>query len=233
MNWKDIKTATDNTHFLYNSNKIFERNFIEVLKFHSPGIAPVKDDSGSFHINECGKDLYDDRYQRTFGFYCNRAAVISNENWFHIDEKGKRLYQNYYAWSGNFQENVCTVRDFQNNYFHIDLYGNRCYKENYSYAGDFKDGIACVKLENGNFKHIDNNGNFINELEFLDLGIFHKNYATAKDEKGWFHINTKGEELYSQRYLIVEPFYNGYALVTSDNDQKSIIDEYGKTTIEI
>jgi len=227
MNWKDIKVSDDTTHFLYDENKIFNKYFIEVLKFHAPGLAPVLDQSGAFHIDRNGNELYEDRYDRTFGFYCNRAAVITDEGWFHINEKGIRVYQNYFSWSGNFQENVCTVRDSQNNYFHIDLNGNRCYNENYKYAGDFKDGIACVKLENGNFKHIDNKGIFINNIEFLDLGVYHKNFATAKDENGWFHINKLGIELYQERYLMIEPFYNGFALVTKFINDKQIIDEEG------
>jgi hypothetical protein len=227
MNWKDIKVADNATHFLYEENIIFNRHFVAVLKFHAPGLAPVKDQTGAYHIDVNGKDLYPERYSRTFGFYCKRAAVINGNRWFHIDEKGKRIGQNQYAWSGNFQEDICTVRDLQNNYFHIDLNGNRVYKESYKYAGDFKDGIACIKLENGNFKHIDKNGSFLNDKEFNDLGIFHKNYATAKDERGWFHIDKLGLELYKERYELIEPFYNGFALVTKFNNNKQVIDEFG------
>jgi len=95
------------------------------------------------------------------------------------------------------------------------------------YAGDFKDGIACVKTESGFYKHIDTKGNFLNKIDFLDLGIFHKNFATAKDDVGWHHINRQGKEIYKQRYSAVEPFYNGFALVTQFDNQKIIIDENG------
>lgn len=233
MNWKEIKVSEDTTHFLYDENKIFGSHFIEVLKFHAPGLAPVLDQSAAYHIDSNGNDLYEERYDRTFGFYCNRAAVIKNDKWFHIDEKGKKVYEKTYLWTGNFQENVCTVRDLHNNYFHIDLNGNRCYKENYKYAGDFKDNIACVRSENGNFKHIDKKGIFINNLEFLDLGIYHKNFATAKDKNGWFHINKIGIELYQERYLMIEPFYNGFALVTKFNNDKQILDEQGKVILKM
>ena len=83
------------------------------------------------------------------------------------------------------------------------------------------------------FQDIDSKGNFINNKSFYDLGIFHKNFATAKDEKGWFHINKKGEGLYSQRYLIVEPFYNGFALVTTFYNKKEIINEDGETILTV
>ena len=233
MNWKDIQVSDDSTHYLVEQKPIFDKKFFEVLKFHSPGLAPVLDNSGAYHIDIKGNELYSNRYSRTFGFYCNRSSVIENNQWYHIDEKGKRIYNHTYSWTGNYQENICTVRNSRNQYFHIDLNGERIYEESYLYAGDFKDRIACVKMQDGLYRHIDDKGKFINEKSFLDLGIFHKNYATAKDKKGWFHIDRQGNELYENRYLIIEPFYNGFALVTTFNNEKLIIDEKGLVVINV
>ena len=227
MNRQDIKLSADNTQFLYEGKEIFGKKFIEVLKFHSPGLAAVKDESGSYHIDKNGNQLYAERYSRTFGFYCNRAAVVQADKCFHITDKGARAYSHSYSWTGNFQENLCPVRD-GSNYFHIDLDGNRVYTDNFIYCGDFKDGIACVKTSDGFYKHIDTKGKFINSKSFLDLGIFHKNFATAKDKDGWHHIDKVGNEIYRERFLAVEPFYNGFALVTQFDNQKIIIDESGK-----
>jgi len=233
MNWKDIKVSDDNTYFIFDGKPIFGKIFIEVLKFHSPALAPVLDHSGAYHIDINGNELYANRYSRTFGFYSNRASVVENNQWFHINEKAERVYSASFLWTGNYQENICTVRTENNQYFHIDLNGNRIYKDNYFYAGDFKNGIACVKLHNGRFKHIDINGYFINNKSFLDLGVFHKNFAIAKDERGWFHIDKNGKELYKERYSMIEPFYNGFALVTQLENTKLIIDESGKKIIAI
>jgi hypothetical protein len=233
MNWQDIKVSNDNTHYLFNEKPIFGKIFTEILKFHSPGIAPVIDNSGAYHIDINGIELYKNRYNRTFGFYCNRASVVENNNWFHLNEKGERVYPISYLWTGNYQENICTVRNKENQYFHIDLFGNRIYSENYIYVGDYKDGIACVKSQNGLYKHIDNKGQFINDKSFLDLGIFHKNFATAKTSEGWFHIDKQGNELYKNRYLAIEPFYNGFALVTTFINEKIIIDEKGQKILTV
>lgn len=233
MNWQDIQVSADNTHFLFNGNPIFGRKFSEVLKFHTPGLAPVRDETGSYHIDISGKQLYPNRFIRTFGYYCNRAAVVRDDGSLHITETGEFAYSKPFAWTGNFQENLCPVRDNANQYFHIDLNGNRVCKDSFIYCGDFKDGIACVKLKNGRYKHIDTQGLFLNNKEFTDLGIFHKNYATAKDTSGWFHIDKNGNEIYKDRYLAVEPFYNGFALVTKFDTNKIIIDEKGKTLIEL
>ena len=233
MIWQKIKVSPDSTHFTLDGEKLFGREFIEVLKFHAPGLAPVKDTSGSYHIDINGLALYSTRYERTFGYYCNRAAVKSGEGWFHIAETGLRVHRDNYAWAGNFQEDKCTVRSKDGYYFHIDLKGVKIYPESYPYAGDFKDGFACVRLTNGLFRHIDHEGKPINEKLFWDLGVFHKNYATAKDERGWFHIDKSGKALYSDRYEIVEPFYNGYALVSKITGHKVVMDEFGNIVHEI
>jgi len=193
----------------------------------------VKDETGSYHINSNGIQIYLDRYTRTFGYYCNRAAVVLDHNWFHLTEKGDRAYSDSYSWSGNYQENLCVVRDNENNYYHIDLLGNTIYSQKFIYCGDYKDGYACVKTNEGHYRHIDINGNFFYNKEFLDLGVFHKSYATAKDKEGWYHIDKKGNEVYGNRYLVVEPFYNGFALVTQFDNQKIIIDELGNTILKV
>lgn len=233
MNWQDIYLSPDNTHFLLDDKPVFSKKFSEALKFHMPGLAPVSDESGSYHINASGIPLYGERYSRTFGYYCNRAAVVQNEKWFHINELGAQVYKETFHWVGNYQENFCSVRNDNNRYFHIDLDGHKIYSETYSYVGDFKDGIACVKSANGFYRHIDTKGYYLNNIDFLDLGIFHKNFATAKDIEGWHHIDKQGQALYKSRYAAIEPFYNGFALVTQFNNQKVIINEKGELILNV
>jgi hypothetical protein len=114
--------------------------FIEVEKFHSPGLAPVYDQSGGYHINLDGIAVYAQRFDKAFGFYCNRAAVLDKEKYYHIDLQGNRTYLDSYDWVGNYQENKCVVRK-GNKFFHIGLEGNKIYSEEYDYVGDFKDGF--------------------------------------------------------------------------------------------
>ena len=227
------KLSESETYFVIDGQNVFNKTFISALKFHSPGLAPVQDSSGWYHINTNGQAIYHERYDRVFGYYFDKAAVVDDNIWYHIDTIGKRVYANNYAWTGNYQENNCTVRDFHNNYFHVDEKGNRLYKENYRYAGDFKDGYACVRLNNGMFKHIDKQGDDLNGILFEDLGVFHKSFATAKDKNGWFHINKNGVGLYQERYLSVEPFYNGYSLVETYEKKKIIINEKGNKILDI
>lgn len=229
LEWKDIKDNQNENRFYYNNHPVF-KTFKSILKFHEPGFAPVADKSGWYHIKTDGEPLYSQRYIRTFGFYCGRAAVTSNEGCFHIDTTGKAVYGNLYSWCGNFQENICTVRN-GNEYFHINLSGKPLYKDKYLYAGDFRDGIACVKCQDKLWRHIKLDGTFLNGKEFLDLGVFHKNIAPVRDEKGFFHSDITGSQLYEQRYMIIEDFYNGYALVTDFDWKKKVINEKGEDVI--
>lgn len=233
MNWQNIRIADNGTHFLYEGKPIFNKSFIEVLKFHAPGIAPVRDESGSYHIKSDGSQLYKNRYSRTFGFYCNRAAVTDQLASFHLNELGQAVYEDSFSWVGNYQEELCTVRNKQGSYFHIDLHGNRAYSKEFLYAGDYKDGIACVKNDDNFYRHIDREGKLINKKSFDALGVFHKKFATAKDKNGWFHIDKEGCPLYSERYATVEPFYNGYALVTMFDNRELVIDEKGGRVISL
>ena len=230
MNFPSHIQAREYAYFEIDGKPAFGgRQWLEALKFHQPGLAPVRDGSGWYHIDLQGKPVYEQRYKRVFGYYFDRAAVIDwDGNWFHIDPKGQRIYAENYAWAGNYQEGLCPVRDFDGNYFHIDLSGRRIYKESYRYTGDFKDGYAAVRLQDGYFMHIDKTGKPLNGKKFLDLGVFHKNFATARDERGWYHIDLDGNELYPQRYQMIEPFYNGFALVTTFDGKKVIINEKGK-----
>ncbi len=227
--WNDTTVSKDKTYHIYKNNPLYSQRFKEVLKFHHPGLAPVVDSSGAYHINMDGSPAYKERFLRTFGYYEERAAVSSDMGWYHILSDGKPLYPQRYSFCGNYQYQRCVVRDNANRYFHINLKGERVYESNYCYVGDFKDDYAVVRLPSGRCKHIDTHGNFLNNKSFLDLDVFHKGFARCKDQQGWFHSDISGSSIYEQRFNWVEPFYNGQALVETKEGKKKIIDETGST----
>ena len=233
MNIKKIEVSLDNTYHMYKGKPLYSRRFKYVLKFHSPGLAPVLDESGAYHINFSGEAAYDFRFIKTFGLYFDKAAVITDKGWGHIDIFGKLIYETYYEWVGNYQDNVSTVRDKSGHYFHIDKSGKRLYTENMLYAGDYRDGIAVVRKKNGLCTHINKNGEIIHGNYFIDLDVFHKGFARARDSSGWFHINLEGESLYNKRFSMVESFYNGLAFVEDLDMNKIIINENGDVVHKI
>ncbi len=228
MNLKEIKVSKDGTHHSLHGKPIYGKRFQAVLKFHQPGLAPVTDESGAYHITTKGQPAYETRFIKTFGFYFDKAAVITSTGWGHINIKGELIYEVKYAWVGNYQENVCTVRDQKGNYFHIDDAGERFYQENMFYAGDFKDDISAIRMKNGFCTHIYKDGSFVHNKKFIDLDVYHKRFAKARDDKGWFHIDLNGNQLYNQRFLSIEPFYNGFAFVETLDGIRQVIDEKGE-----
>ena len=232
-NWRDYRISADGTHHVYDGMPTYGERFLEVLKFHAPGLAPVLDDSGAYHITPDGLPAYDARHVRAFGFYEGRAAAHSAVGWFHILPDGNFLYLERYAWCGNFQEGRCPVRLPDGRYFHIDENGIPAYSERHRYAGDFKDGHAVVQRGDGRHSHIDQSGALLHGRWFLDLDVFHKNFARARDEQGWHHVDTLGQPLYRDRYRNVEPFYNGQARVEGIDGSLSVIGETGETLMEL
>ena len=233
VDWNLIRASHDGRGFLLHGQPLWMGRFLRVLKFHAPGLAPVMDDDGWYHIDQHGEPHYPQRYGRAFGYYENRAAVCDGPDWFHIDPNGARVGATSFAWSGNFQEERCSVRASDRSYHHIQPDGSAAYTERFRYAGDFRDGVACVKGSDGLFMHIDRSGQPIHDGRYLELGPYHKGVATALDKKGWFHIDEMGRELYPHRLSSVEPFYNGHALVRDLDGRQLVLDEFGRTVLAV
>ena len=233
--WRTSGLAPEGTHHVNTANgrPLYPARFSRVEKFHDPGLAPVLDGSGAYHVTPDGLPAYERRHVRTFGFYEGRAAVHSDEGWFHILPDGSPLYGERHAWCGNFQENRCAVRLPDGGYLHVAPDGSPAYGERYRYAGDFRDGRAVAQREDGRHTHIDVSGNPVHGRWLHDLDVYHKRCARACDSDGWHHVDMAGEPLYGERYRNVEPFYNGQARVEGFDGSLSVIDESGQTLVEL
>ncbi len=222
-----ITVSECETHHLKNGVPFYRHKFNKVLKFHQPGLAPVNDKTGAYHIRLEGEPAYNHRYDKTFGYYEGLATVCSKDSWFHVDERGESVYENRHEWCGNFQDGCCVVKSVLG-YTHIDHKGYLLYPHYYAYAGDFRDGIAVVQNFEGQYTHIKKSGEKLHGKFYQDLDVYHKSYARAKESQGYCHINFKGDPIYSQRYSMVEPFYNGMARVEDFSGAILRINERGK-----
>lgn len=225
--------AADASHHHIGGVPAYPQRFTKVGKFHVPGLAPVEDSSGAYHIHPNGQAAYATRFDSTFGFYENLAAVRLGETWFRIRTNGERAYANDFVWCGNFQETRCPVRNHEGSYWHIEHSGMPVYPDRHLYAGDYRDGVACVRLASGLCTHVDLSGHFIHAARFLDLDVFHKGFARARDTSGWFHVDRLGRAAYDFRFAELEPFYNGQAYALGFNGQRLIVDETGAIRLAI
>ncbi len=233
MRWNELEIAEDYTHHLREGRPAYAERFDEVLKFHEPGLAPVRKGGTAWHINPNGQEAYLRRFQRTFGFYEGLAAVDGEQGWHHIHPDGTDAYPQRYSWCGNFQDGRCTVRQFDGKYLHIKPDSEPAYRERWRYAGDFRDGVGIVQAEDGRSTHIGEDGQQTHGQWFLDLDVFHKGFARARDDSGWMHVDSQGKPAYSRRFSAVEPFYNGQARVERLDGGLEVIDEVGKTLVEL
>jgi len=231
--WRDLTVAAAGTHHVRDGCPAYERRFRSVLKFHEPGLAPVVDDSGAYHIDHRGRPAYETRFRRTFGFYEGLAAVDGGDGWFHVDPFGRPVSRGRFDWCGNFQGGRCAVRFRDGAYGHIDTNGNPAYRTRYRYVGDYRDAVACVQDDRGLHTHIDRAGRPLHGRWFNDLDVFHKGIARARDARGWCHVDGRGEPLYARRFANVEPFYNGQARVESAEGALLVIDESGRRVVEL
>lgn len=226
--------SPDGTHHIdEHGMPVYGERFDEVLKFHAPGLAPVRREDRAWHIRANGVAAYQRRFVRTFGFYEGLAAVIGDDGWHHIHADGQDAYAQRYSWCGNVQEGLCSVRESNGSYHHIDIEGQAVYVARWHYVGDFRDGIAVVQAADGRSTHIDRDGALIHRRWFFDLDVFHKGFARARDDAGWTHVDLQGLPSYTRRFAAVEPFYNGQARVERFDGGLDVIDERGRTIIEL
>ena len=233
MAWQDLTVAPSGTHHLVAKQPAYAERFDEVLKFHAPGLAPVRRNGQAWHIHPDGQAAYARRFQRTFGFYEGLAAVVGPDGWHHVESSGSDAYRQRYTFCGNFQGGRCVVREPDGDYLHITPVGEMAYAERFRYVGDFRDGIAVVQGGDGRSTHIDRNGRLVHGCWFLDLDVFHKGFARARDDDGWMHVDIEGNPSYARRFAAVEPFYNGQARVERFDGGLEVIDETGVPLIEL
>ena len=88
MSWQDSYLACSGTHHLIDGEPLYADRYDEVLKFHAPGLAPVRRGGSAWHIRPDGAPAYDRRFRRTFGFYEGMAAVEGEGGWHHIHPDG-------------------------------------------------------------------------------------------------------------------------------------------------
>lgn len=234
MSWAKSLIADDGTHHVLQGRPMYPSRFVRVQKFHAPGLAPARDESGAFHIDAEGHAIYPHRFLQTWGFYEGLAAVEDTGGWGHIRPDGTQLGFERFGWCGNFQERRCAVRTASGAYLHITDTGTPAYPDRHAYAGDFRDGVAVARFaSNGLCTHIDAGGRMKHGKWFLDLDIYHKGFARARDRSGWFHVDTAGRDVTAARYSEVEPFYNGQARVLTLDGRYAVIDESGTELAEV
>ena len=233
MNWRDLNVSACGTHHECDGQPAYSGRFDDVLKFHAPGLAPVRRGDEAWHVGLDGDAAYPHRFIRTFGFYEGFAAVQTLDGWHHIRPDGSDVYPERYDWCGNYQGGRSTVRLRDGRYRHVLADGSFAYPATWPYAGDYKDGFCVIQNDAGFCTHLDLNGEPLHGKWFADLDVFHKGFARACDGEGWTHVDLHGRPAYVRRFATVEPFYNGQARVERFDGGLEVINEQGQSLIDL
>ncbi len=167
----------------YSGDNIFDRYFIQAFGFYD-GLAAVCDESGFFHINLDGKDLYKNRYAWCGNFVENKCSVCDFEgNYFHISINGERLYNENFIYVGDFKYGIAVAVLKNGKSVHIFENGIRVHNMEYDALYPYHKGYAVAKDSKG-FFHIDKAGKELYKERYAELEPFYNNKALATDFYG-------------------------------------------------
>jgi len=219
------------------------QRYQEILSFHGDVAAVRCAEGQAFHINREGLPIYQERYDRTFGFYAKQLAAVKDHEakWFHIDMGGKAVYRERYEWCGNFSPvpngAQAPVRSVGNEYFCIDHLG-QVLSGPYRYVGDANSSGQAVAwdLESGGCMIVNSDGSRWctgDQSGWIDAQAPHKGIAAVRDKDGWFFVDQTGSQVGCGRYALVEPHYNGQARVQLLSGTWAVIDETGRVLVDL
>jgi Fructose-2,6-bisphosphatase len=215
-----IRKDRHSKRHIQNNRPLYDKMFDNVMDFHE-GIAAVKDSSGAYHIDEKGEPIYNRRFKETFGFYSGLASVIDDSGAYHIQKNGDPAYLERFRWAGSFQEDMCTVRLHSGEYTYIDRDGKKR-SERYDHAGDYCDGVAVIRMNEHGSMYIDRESKSIHSRWFRDCRNYKNGVATVSDERGYFRINKKGEDMREERCDDIYDEYNGEYIRIKDNIAETV-----------
>ena len=236
--WREYRISADAVPSCPSrTSRPISSRFDEVLKFREPGLAPVHDASGAYHITPDGLAAYASRYIRTFGFYEGRAAVHSEDGWFHVRGEWRvRSTGSAMHGAATFRKSRCPVRLPGGDYFHIStvMVHWRHMERAIGTPATIRDGHAVVQREDGKHTHVDTfRQSAPRSVVPGPRRVSQAAFARACDSGGWHHVDMTGEPLYEERFKDVEPFYNGQARVEGFDGSLAVINELGQTLSEL
>jgi hypothetical protein len=163
---------------------VFERNFKNTFGFYG-GIATVADESGFFHIDEQGQDIYRQRFTWSGNFQEGLCVVetIKSKQFFHINRKGNPAYTEKYAYVGDYRYGIAVITNTKGLCTHINKQGQLLHGKYFLELDVYHKGYAIAKDEKGYF-HINKAGESIYSERYMKLEPYYNNRALAINQLG-------------------------------------------------
>lgn len=241
----------------YAGNIMLETDYEMVGDFHD-GLASVKKNGKWGFIDKTGKVVIPLQYESVGKpqlmdvsvpgrFSEGLAAVELNGKWGYINKKGEMVIKPQFDGASTFNDGLAVVyiRNYKggrSRYVAINKQG-QVVIDKFNELSDFKDGLASfISIKNGRgfdyeYGIVDTKGNVIfradstSEISFLGSygdGVF---LTIPSVETGYGAVDRRGKRLIPPTYKHMEPFSEGFSLVTKYDGNKRLhafVDKTGK-----
>ena len=192
--WKDIIVSPCETFHLLNEKPLYSQRYTHVMKFHEPGLAPVKSEVHAFHIDVEGRPAYFNRYFQEHN--CPVKDKIT-DLYFHINRDGQKIYQKQYRYVGDFKDGSAVVCNELGLHTHIDPQGNPLHNCWFRDLDVYHKGYARAQDEQGWF-HINKQGIPIYKSRYQQVEPFYNGLARVKTFEGDLVIINTADDTMAQ-----------------------------------
>lgn len=222
----------------------------------SEGLAAVRVDDQWGYINLKGEFEIPPQFPGNWiGYFSEGMANVGNEtdnfgnprSWIFINRKGEQVLGPY-DFAGPFSDGYARVTQISEDHVFrsgfIDTSGKFVLefseKDDFRSTGDYSEGLFPVvdvyaQLSEGlcSRGYMDNDANWVIPPQFCVTGVFRNGLAqvtqSTENPLMWGFINTKGEMVIPDEYVMVDNFSDGCARVFWDNyNAMGLIDSEGK-----
>lgn len=223
-----------------NGRYVIRPVFQEAQDFQENGLAIVKKGNLYGVINEKFDYVVPPKYETIYPFSEGRAQVIDDQGYRVIDEKGKELTKKSYSYIGKYSDSRAVVADTMEDgsylYGYLDKKGNEVIPIQYEVAQDFYNGKAVVSIKEKEHALIDQNGRVLQTYPYYSVGALREGKMPFQKEMmdPFGYINEKGEVLIRPQFRTAEPFQDGRAIVSVENNhwnRYGLIDQNGQIII--
>jgi hypothetical protein len=163
-----------------------------------------------------------------------RLLIQQDGYYGYINEKGEVAIAPIFDHALNFSEGYAYV-EIGKKHFFINTKGDLALLADLKGADEasyFSDGLASVSFGGFNYGYIDKKGNLAIPADYFPASSFSEGLA-AVSKDGWGFIDKTGKIVIPLQYADAFSFSEGLAAVTDQNNQRSYIDQTGKTVISL
>lgn len=162
------------------------------------------------------------------------SSTAKEAKWGYIDQTGTVLITPQFSQAYPFQKNQLAVAGRGNNVGLIDLWGNFILEPSYNYINDYQEGLAIAHDQEGAVV-LNESGKVISD-KYSFVGNYNNrraSYSIQNPDESYLYgyLNETGKPVIEATYEMATDFWEGRAVVLTENGVYELIDIMGKTIL--